>query len=192
MLNPKIENGICVAISRDDFNRLCSLFCAHINVRDCVGPDGGSLDPMQLLIAMGGRESDFGADLKPRFEPSWFEGGAVWRASPQLQAYIAQNGRAGACSYGPLQIMAFDALGFSVSELALDPEAAMSASCGYFNRYVIGHWKCRTLEQICRTWNGGHPTAGTTPGYYEFVLNAYRTERVASPPPMSLCALSSS
>lgn len=172
--------GVCLAIPRDEFNRLCSLFASELQLAGCIGPEGARLDPMQLLIALGGRESDFGANLKPRHEPSWDAGGHVWMHSRELQGYIKLNGAAGASSYGPLQVMAFDAGGsYAVKDLAHDPQVAMEAAVKYFNRYVTGHWRARTLEEICRTWNGGHPSAGTTPGYVEAVTHYYATETVA-------------
>jgi hypothetical protein len=172
VLDPKIENGICLAISRTECFRLCSLFASQLSVGD------SQLDPMQLLIALSGRESSFGANLKPRFEPAWFVGGSLWKNSRELQEFVAKYGRAGASSYGPLQVMAFNAQPAAPEALAASPELAMGAAVGYFNRWVIGHWHCKTLEEICRTWNGGNPKAATTPGYYEEVAKHYAETQV--------------
>jgi hypothetical protein len=186
MNNPlfSADGLVCLGIPRTDFFRLCSLFASSLNVRGCTAPSGAPLDPMQLLIALGGRESDYGADLKPRHEPSWDTGGYDWLHSLDLRAYIARYGPAGASSYGPLQVMAFDAgPNYTPAQLAKDPQTAMQAAVEYFNRYVIEHWRCTTLDQICRTWNGGHPTAQTTAGYCEFVEHAYATVQVAESAP---------
>lgn len=172
-------SGICLSIPRAEFNRLCSLFCTQINVRDCRAPDGLPLDALQLLVALGGRESRFGQSLKPRHDPAWDFGGKVWKASLELQAFIAQNGPAGACRYGPLGVMAFHAQGYAVAEMAGDPEAALGGAIVHFNRYVMGQCRCQSLLQICRTWNGGSPSAAMVPGYYEEVLQHYLTEVVS-------------
>jgi hypothetical protein len=185
-------DGVCLAIPRSEFDRLCALFAPQLKLEGCGDPNLGALDPQRMLMALGGRESDFGADLKPRFEPSWFINGLLWKHDFEVQAFISRNKRAGACSYGPLQVMAFNAAGhgFTVEELQKDPEAGMGAAVAYFNAYVVGRWKCKALDEICRTWNGGHPTAATEPGYYAEVLHNYRKETVALLPAVDVAATS--
>jgi hypothetical protein len=146
-------------------------------VDGCTGPDGLHLDGARLLLAMAGRESSFGANLKPRHEPAYDFGGH-YAKNPEVIAGLGKYGSAFACSYGPLQVLAVNAIGFSPGELGAKPETAMLAAVGFLNRYAIGHWECRTLKAICETWNGGHPDATTTPGYVDEVTKYYLTEKL--------------
>lgn len=137
------------------------------------GTDGAVLDGARLLWALSGRESNFGANLVPRHEPAWDAGGNVYNNSKALQEFIEDYGSDGACSYGPLQAMAFNLQPYTPAQLAADPVLALTASVKYFNRYAIGHWHCTTLVDICNTWNAGNPKAHALPGYIEDVTRYY-------------------
>jgi hypothetical protein len=169
---------IAISIPRAELNRLCDLYGSAVHVAGCIGPDGKALDGARLLLAMAGRESSFGKDMKPRHEPAYDFGGRYAKAH-DVAVGLAKYGAAFACSYGPLQVLAVNAFGFSPTELAACPETAMLAAIGYLNRYVFGHWRCQTLPEICETWNGGHPGATTTPGYVNEVTHYYLTESPA-------------
>lgn len=166
---------IALSIPRTALNLMCSQYGPVVRVADCTGPDGKPLDGARLLLAMAGRESSFGQNLKPRHEPAYDVGGH-YAKNPSVVAGLEKYGSAFACSYGPLQVMAVNAFGFSPIELGKNPETAMLAAVGFLNRDALGHWNCKTLAQICETWNGGHPGATTTPGYVDKVTHYYLTE----------------
>ena len=190
------HGGTLLSIPRAEFNRLCLKYGPQLNLEGCTigllpsvvksgSPAGtavvadGVIDGVRLLVAMGGRESNFGANLRPRHETAYDINGRFWRDSSLLQKYIAEHGWDGACSYGPLQIMAVNAKDCTPEQLAADADLAMQAAVEFLNRYVLGHWHARTLEAICRTYNGGNPRAATTAGYTEEVWQHYLTEVIA-------------
>lgn len=194
MTTSPTPNKLVLSITRAELERLCRLFGPRLELSRTVGPDGQGppespllslpgwpLDGARLLLSLAGRESSFGVNLKPRHEPLWDVGGSLWKGSSELKDFIALHGRAGACSYGPLQIMAFNARGCPPQELAVDPAKAMAAAAGYLQRYALDHWCCRSLKEICATWNAGHPGGTTTPGYVEEVTKYYLNETWNTP-----------
>lgn len=162
-----------VTMPRIQLGQLCRGYGSALELVGTTGPDGKSLDGARLLWALAGRESSFGGNMVPRHEPSWDVGGGLYHGSPPLQAYIAKYGKAGACSYGPLQAMAFNLQPYTPAQLAADPATAFAASIKFFNRYVIENWKDKTLLDVCDTWNAGNPRASALPGYYPLVLRYY-------------------
>lgn len=174
-----------LSIPRPAFEKMCADHSPELSLAlpllpgsllpalECIDPTGAPLDARRLLVAMGGRESSFGMNMKPRYEREWDAGGSVWKGSAALQKYIARYRTAGACSYGPLQVMAFNTPS-APQDLAADPELALQGAIAFFNRYVIAHWRSRTLQQICRCWNAGHPDGVPTPGYVDEVWQYYQ------------------
>ena len=118
-----------------------------------VGLPAG-IDGAQLLWAMSGNESSFGANCTPRHEPAYDLGGRYgsnWVMAPLL----AKWGRAAACSYGPLQLMFCNApVGATPSDFD-DIVKAFAYSTAYLN-HLLNHWKPGYLAQIGECWNEGH------------------------------------
>lgn len=141
---------------------------------NCKDPDGAQLDGAKLLWAMSGRESSFGQNMTPRHEPAYDVNGAYWKISQEVKDGIAQYGRDFACSYGPLQVLAVNAKGWTPEEMGKDPLAAMEGAVTFLRLYVIQRKRARSLAEICQCWNGGHIGATTTPGYVEEVTKYYR------------------
>lgn len=109
----------------------------------------------QLLWALAGRESTFGANCKPRYEPAYdYEG--KYGHSPSQFDLLTLYGSDAAYSYGPWQVMLTNAIGFTPKELANEPEKAVVATIGYTRRYVLEHEKAKTLAQIADTYNSGN------------------------------------
>ena len=182
MSTPAQSPQIALSIPRAELNRLCSLYGIVVRVAGCLGPDGKPLVGAQLLLAMAGRESSFGKNLKPRHEPAYDVGGH-YASNPEVAAGLAKYGSAFACSYGPLQVMAVNAIGFSVVELGAKPETAMLAAVGFLNRYAFGHCECKTLKDICEAWNDGHIISGKVlpaevASYVDEVTHYYLTEQL--------------
>jgi hypothetical protein len=75
-------------------------------------------DGKALLGALAENESAFDAADGPRFEPSYYYGSKKYEQSKELRAAIARQGALAACSWGPWQIMAMNALrlGYSLDE----------------------------------------------------------------------------
>jgi hypothetical protein len=154
----------------------CNLYGASLHADLAMTDDGCGkpIDGPRLLWALSGQESSFGQNMKPRHEPAYDVGGRYWRNSPVVNVGIAKYGSAYACSYGPLQIMASNAKGYTPAELG-DPEKALAASVAFLRLAVLQRQKARTIAEICESWNGGHVGATTVPGYTEHVERYYAT-----------------
>jgi hypothetical protein len=127
------------------------------------------VDGVVLMQAIAANESTTGANCKPRYERSYDEGGV--NAENEQIPLLEQYGKAAAYSYGPWQMMPCNATGYSPAELYADPEACAQAFVGFFNRYVIGHWKASTVEQIGQVYNHGSPTSHPSPGVQQYVAD---------------------
>jgi hypothetical protein len=121
-----------------------------------VGPLPPGVDGTQLLFAISGVESSFGADCQPRHEPAFDTGGMYATHAPMPQL-LSLYGSSGACSFGPLQIMLCNAPS-TYSPVTFDQlDLAMSASVLFLNS-KLRQWKPQTLAQIGECWNAGHIT----------------------------------
>src|SRR5271165_3830646 len=69
-----------------------------------VGPLPTGVVGAQLLWAMAGNESSFGADCTPRHEPAFDIGGPYAGHAP-MPDLLAKWGSLGASSFGPCQIL---------------------------------------------------------------------------------------
>jgi hypothetical protein len=162
-------------MAQEELRRLCELYGAGLQP-DLVHTDDGTgkpIDGPRLLWALAGRESSFGRNLKPRHEPAYDLGGH-YANLPAVKRGLEQYGRAFACSYGPLQILACNARGFTPAELGADPEKALSAAVAMLRLTVLRAQKAATLEQICQAWNAGHIGGRCTPGYEQAVRGYYQ------------------
>jgi hypothetical protein len=122
-----------------------------------VGPLPGGVDGTQLLWALSGVESSFGANCQPRHEPAFDVGGPYATHLP-CSIFLQRYGSAGACSYGPLQLMICNApLTYGPSSFD-DLTLAMQASVTFLNT-LLRHWQPQSLAEIGECWNAGHITA---------------------------------
>jgi hypothetical protein len=168
---------VVLSMTKEELTRLCILYGASLDRELAHTSDGGGkpIDGARLLWAMSGRESSFGQNMKPRHEPAYDVGGR-YANLPEVKQGLEQFGSAFACSYGPLQIMACNARGFTPSELEADPEKALAAAVAMLRLTVLGAQKAATLEHICQAWNAGHVGAKCTPGYEWEVRHYYLTQ----------------
>src|ERR1017187_8108565 len=101
-----------------------------------VGLPSG-IDGAQLLWAMSGNESSFGANCAPRHEPAFDVGGVY---APHMQSILAQYGSAAAYSYGPWQIMYVNAWPAATPEQMSDLKVCAAVTVAFLNR-LIARWK---------------------------------------------------
>ena len=80
------------------------------------------VDGAQLLWALSGNESSFGANCTPRYEPAYDVGGRYADAD-----LLARFGRAAACSYG--EVMLDQRLPLTIREIVLLCTPRLSAIC---------------------------------------------------------------
>jgi hypothetical protein len=118
-------------------------------------------DPAQLLWAICGNESSFGANCNPRHEPA-FDVGGTYAKAPTQAALLVKFGSLGACSYGPMQVMLVNApLGYSPDDFA---DIGKSISAGTFAlTNLLKRNKPVSLAQIGACYNGGHIPSGIWP-----------------------------
>lgn len=121
-----------------------------------VHPLPANISGPQLLWALGGNESSFGTNCTPRHEPAFDREGAYGREPDQANLLNLYES-AGACSYGPLQIMLVNAKGMAPHDFD-DLNRAMVASIQFLNSQ-LDRFKPQTLSQIGALWNGGSPRA---------------------------------
>jgi hypothetical protein len=111
------------------------------------------IDSRHLLLAMAQKESSMGYDCTPRHEPAWDANGR-YASDPQQALLLEQYGRDAACSYGPLQVMFYNAPGYTPHELNTDLSIAMRAAIAYLNKQ-IRHFSPKTVGEVGQVWNHG-------------------------------------
>jgi hypothetical protein len=117
------------------------------------------IDSAQLLAAISANESSVGADCGPRLEPAWDTGGK-YAEDPDQASLLSQFGQAAARSYGPFQIMFYNAPGYTPDELNTDLKMVTMASIYFLNKQ-IRVFQPKTIYAIGQIWNGGHPGANS-------------------------------
>lgn len=111
------------------------------------------IDGAQLLWAISGVESSFGANSVPRFEPAYGPGGRYADAS-----LFQEHGRLAASSLGPWQLMFVNCPpGFTPHDMS-DLYKAAHATVWFMNRQ-LNRFKPADLRAIGAIWNGGNPGA---------------------------------
>lgn len=128
---------------KEQIGKLCKQFGPLLHT-----PEG--INGVQLLWAIAGNESSFGANCRPRHEPAYDVGGK-YADHKLLEAY----GSDAACSYNAWQIMFPNAPGFTPKELREDPEKACIATVGFLNRRIFDHLKAKDLDEVAHYYNGG-------------------------------------
>ena len=137
------------------------------------------IDGAQLLWAMSGNESSFGANCAPRHEPA-FDVDGVYGSGPVMTPLLAKFGSAAACSYGPWQIM------FCNAPIEYTPDSfnsldnAAHATVVFLNRMIV-RWKPENLAEIGECWNGGHVMQHLIPAVAAYVQRLIENYAVEMP-----------
>jgi hypothetical protein len=91
----------------------------------------------------------------------------MYANSPDQAKLLVMYGVDAACSYGPFQIMAVNAIGYTPKELNEDPEKATEATVAYINRRIFaGKYPAHDLEQFADAYNSGTWRDANTPTVY--------------------------
>jgi hypothetical protein len=112
------------------------------------------IDGPQLLWALAGCESSFGANCKPRHEPYYHEL-AAQGTNTRLVALTTRWGCDAHSSFGPWQELLVNC-----SDSMAPEDFANLSRCGlevaqFLNSYVFEHRKATTVEQVAETYNSG-------------------------------------
>jgi hypothetical protein len=133
--------------TRAEMTRICREYGPQV----AQLPEG--IDGPQLLWAISGVESSFGANSKPRYEPAYGPGGRYFVA-----VLWEKHGRNSASSLGPWQLMFCNCPPNYTPEDMDDLGKAAAATVWFMNRQ-INRFKPVNLAAIAAIWNGGHPGA---------------------------------
>lgn len=133
--------------TRAEISRACRIY------GDLVLGLPEDLDGPQLLWAISGNESSFGANSRAVYEPAY---------GPEGRYAHLKNwerfGRVSASSLGPWQLMFVNCPPHYVPADMEDLDKAAAASVWFLNRQ-LQRFKPQTLAAIGAIWNGGNPHA---------------------------------
>ena len=135
------------------------------------------IDPAWLLVAIAKNESSLGDDCGPRHESAWDVGG-TYAADPVQAGLLRLYGSAAACSYGPWQIMLYNAPGYTPDELNAQLPMVARATIAFLNKQ-IARWSLASIEAIGQVWNGGHPGV-SSPGVAAYCKELQKNYESAS------------
>ena len=132
------------------------------------------IDGAQLLWAIAGTESSFGADSVPRHEPAYCFAGALFD-KPASVAW----GCWAHCSYGPWQVMFANAMpGISPTLFGTSPQLSAQAAV-LFLQNMIRRQAPQSLAQLAEIYNKGHITPD--PDYVAKIAANYDVPIVSQP-----------
>jgi hypothetical protein len=131
-------------LARSNLANLCRQFGQHLKL-----PPG--IDGPQLLWAIAGDESSFGADISPRHEAAYCHGGKYFDAvRTKMWGCLAH------CSYGPWQLMfANIAPGIGPDELLRSPASTAFGVTQLIQSRIIRAQGAKTLAEIGEAYNTG-------------------------------------
>ena len=136
-----------------------------------VGPLPAGVNGAQLLWSLCGVESSFGYDCTPRHEAAFDKGGPYASHAP-VPILLSRYGHAGACSYGPMQLMLCNAPLIHGPASFDNIDLAFQDSIDHLNK-GLRWFKPANLSEIAAIWNAGH-ICDDQP-YEDKVIAAYRT-----------------
>jgi hypothetical protein len=152
---------------------------SRLNLADCCKKLGSSLVlpaglvGSQLLWALAGKESSFGADMNPRHEPSYCHGGKYFdKVRSEAWGCWAH------CSYGPWQLMYANApTTVSPFDLLTSPMICGMYAVKLIQGRIIGVEKAQNLDEIANAYNAGDwRTRHAPPEYVADVVKNYAVE----------------
>ena len=117
----------------------------------------------QLLWALAGNESSFGADTIPRHEPA-FDKGGYYADKPPMPDLLLRYGSPAACSYGPWQILYANCWMLTNPLAMMDsPEICAQCTVDQLNKFMRYSHPVSLIE-IGMLWNAGHIMMAMTAG----------------------------
>lgn len=137
------------------------------------------LDLTQLLWAICGNESSFGANCNPRHEPA-FDVGGTYAHAPAMVRLLDMYGSHAACSYGPMQVMLVNApAGYTPQSFDFVDRSIAAGRYALAN--LVIHWNPKSLAEIGGCYNGGNPHALNRADVQEYARKLLMHYEVAMP-----------
>lgn len=121
---------------------------------------GGSLwlppeiDGRKLLWALSGCESSFGENCTPRHEPA-FDVGGKYSTAPEQAKLLEDFGHAGACSYGPWQILLVNCRPGTSPEHMTNLDRCGLETTVFLNARILKGEGAKTVAEIAEAYNSG-------------------------------------
>jgi hypothetical protein len=113
-----------------------------------------SIDAATLLYAFTGNESSFGANCTPRHEPA-FDVGGPYAEAPSQAPLLVKFGAAGACSYGPFQIMLCNCPAGTTPDEMGQLDIAFMCSVTFMKKQFL-RFVPNDVRSCGAIWNCGH------------------------------------
>lgn len=131
------------------------------------------IDGAQLLWALSGNESSFGAHCPPKHEDGYCYGHKYFDAS-----YTHEWGCLAHCSFSPWQIMATNAKTLTPLELMEDPDKACRVVALYLDARILDKG-ANTLSDIADAYNSGTWKDANVP--VQYIADLIKNYGVAMP-----------
>ena len=139
------------------------------------------IDSAQLLWAIAGKETSFGRRCIPRHENSYCYGSKNYRADKMLRDLTETYGCVAHCSYGPWQIMFYNAysLNRNLDPIILMTDAAACADITTMMMNVIfSRQQPNNVRDFADAWNSGSMKDDFQPiAYMDAVEQFYKSNQ---------------
>ncbi len=161
---PPISFAPRTRFTRDELGQICIAGGTLLHV-----PSG--IDGAQLLWALAGKESSFGANSIPRHEVGYCTG----KYSAGLTQATAEYGHGAHCSYGPWQLLWANTKRLQSPEKTFaDLRLCMLNTVAFLNSEILGRQHAMTLEEVADAYNSGNFRDKNVPqAYIEEVISHY-------------------
>lgn len=132
----------------------------------------------QLLWALSGCESSFGANCAPRHEEAYCTG--VYSHTPEVEQLTQAYGHAAHCSYGPWQILLVNCeSGTAPQDLTNILHAAME-TVRFINQRILKAQGATTVAEIADAYNSGTWRDSIVPEKYIADCESYYAQAAQS------------
>lgn len=138
-----------MTFSREEVARACRAWGKMLWI-----PQGAAIDGPQLLWALSGNESSFGANATPRHEPAYDFGGR-FSENPLQAKLLGLYGSAGACSYGPWQEMLVNCGDGTTPDDMTNLNRCAMETVTFINRRILKLEQAKTIAEIAEAYNSG-------------------------------------
>lgn len=160
--------------TRDEIAAACRKWGSNLAV-----PEG--IDGAQLLWAISGCESSFGANCKPRHEP-YYHDLAAKGTNAQLVALTKQWGCDAHSSFGPWQELLVNCTPDMRPQDFADVDRAADQAVRFINRRILLLEKATTITQIAEAYNSGKwKWLAVPPGVARYAAQCEQYYTVAMP-----------
>jgi hypothetical protein len=176
---PRVAYSGRINYTHDELAASCRFYGSQLHV-----PQG--MDGAQLLWAIAGKESSFGANCTPRHESAYCTG----KYSRALITETQKYGHSAHCSFSPWQLLYANTPRHKSPDLtfaSIDDGAA--AVVTFLNYEILGRQRATTIEDIADAYNTGNFRDAIIPSaYVAAVVSNYHNVPMPAVPVISVHA----